>query len=154
MALEVGDKAPDFTLAASDGSQLSLKDMAGKKVVIYFYPRDNTPGCTMEACSLRDYNADLKGAGVEVLGVSKDSLKSHENFINKYNLNFRLLSDEDHKMSEAYGAWGETIMYGKPVIGMKRITYLIDEQGRVAKYWGKVNTKTHGKDVLDAIKAG
>ena len=154
MALEVGDKAPDFTLAASDGSQLSLKDMAGKKVVIYFYPRDNTPGCTMEACSLRDYNADLKGAGVEVLGVSKDSLKSHENFINKYNLNFRLLSDEDHKMSEAYGAWGEKIMYGKPVIGMKRITYLIDEQGRVAKYWGKVNTKTHGKDVLDAIKAG
>ncbi len=154
MALEVGDKAPDFTLAASDGSQLSLKDLAGKKVVLYFYPRDNTPGCTMEACSLRDFNADLKGAGVEVLGVSKDSLKSHENFINKYNLNFRLLSDEDHKMSEAYGAWGEKIMYGKPVIGMKRITYLIDEQGRVAKYWGKVNTKTHGKDVLDAVKAG
>ena len=153
MALDVGDKAPDFTLPASDGSTVSLKGLAGKKVVLYFYPKDNTPGCTRQACSLRDHNNALKKAGVVVLGVSRDSLKSHENFIGKYKLNFTLLSDEDHAMSEAYGAWGEKVMYGKKVMGMKRITYLLDEKGRIAKFWPKVAVDTHGADMLAAVKA-
>ncbi|MSQ24716.1 MAG: thioredoxin-dependent thiol peroxidase [Dehalococcoidia bacterium] len=153
MTLDVGDKAPDFTLPASDGSQVSLKGLAGKKVVLYFYPKDNTPGCTREACSLRDHNDALKKAGVVVLGVSRDSLKSHESFIGKHKLNFTLLSDEDHAMSEAYGAWGEKVMYGRKVMGMKRITYLLDEKGRIAKFWPKVSVDSHGADVLAAVKA-
>lgn len=152
MALDSGDTAPAFTLPASDGSTVSLKSLAGKKVLLYFYPKNNTPGCTREACSLRDHHDALQKAGVVVLGISRDSLKSHENFIGKYKLNFPLLSDEDHAMSEAYGAWGEKLMYGKKVMGMKRITYLIDEKGRIAKFWPKVSVDTHGADVLAAVQ--
>ena len=150
--LNVGDKAPDFTLPASNGKNVSLKDFAGKKVVIYFYPRDNTPGCTREACSLRDYNADIQKAGAVVLGVSKDSVDSHNNFISKYKLPFVLLSDPDTKMATAYGAWGEKVMYGKKVMGMKRITYLVDGKGKVAQVWAKVKPDNHGEEVLAAVK--
>ena len=150
--LNIGDKAPDFTLPASNGKNVSLKELAGKKVVIYFYPKDNTPGCTREACSLRDYNADIQKAGAVVLGVSKDSVDSHNKFISKYKLPFLLLADVDKKMSTAYGAWGEKVMYGKKVLGMKRITYLVDEKGKVALVWGKVKPDNHGEEVLAAVK--
>ncbi|MBI3743997.1 MAG: thioredoxin-dependent thiol peroxidase [Chloroflexi bacterium] len=150
--LDVGDKAPDFTLPASNGKNVSLKELAGKKVVIYFYPKDNTPGCTREACSLRDYNADIQKAGAVVLGVSKDSVDSHNKFISKYKLPFVLLSDPDAKMAAAYGAWGEKVLYGRKFMGMKRITYLIDEKGKVAQVWGKVKPDNHGEEVLAAIK--
>ena len=151
MVLKEGDKAPDFTLPASDGSSVSLRDLAGKKVVVYFYPKDNTPGCTTEACSFRDYNAELQQAGAVVLGVSKDSIKSHDNFIAKYKLPFLLLSDADATMATAYGAWGEKKLYGRTFMGMNRITYLIDEQGGIARVWPKVKPDRHGEEVLAAV---
>jgi peroxiredoxin Q/BCP len=151
MVLKEGDKAPDFTLPASDGSTVSLKDLAGKKVVVYFYPKDNTPGCTKEACSFRDYNSDLKQAGAVVLGVSKDSIQSHNKFIDKYELPFLLLSDADAAMASAYGAWGEKKLYGRAFMGMNRITYLIDEQGNIARSWPKVKADRHGEEVLAAV---
>ncbi len=151
MVLKEGDKAPDFTLPASDGSTVSLKDLAGKKVVVYFYPKDNTPGCTKEACSFRDYNSELKQAGAVVLGVSKDSIQSHNKFIDKYELPFLLLSDADAAMASAYGAWGEKKLYGRTFMGMNRITYLIDEQGNIARAWPKVKPDRHGEEVLAAV---
>ncbi|MGH8494811.1 MAG: thioredoxin-dependent thiol peroxidase [Gammaproteobacteria bacterium] len=151
--LQQGDKAPDFSLAASNGKTVSLGDLKGRKVVLYFYPKDDTPGCTKEACSFRDYNAEIEQAGAVVLGVSTDGAKSHERFIGKYDLNFLLLSDPDHQMSEAYGAWGEKKNYGRTYMGTKRITYLIDEQGNVARAWPKVKPEGHGEEVLEAVKA-
>lgn len=152
MALKEGDRAPDFTLESSEGGKVALKDLKGKKVVLYFYPKDNTPGCTREACSLRDHNAELKKAGVVVLGVSKDSISSHQNFAKKYALPFALLSDADTKMAASYGAWGEKTLYGRKFMGMIRMTFLINEQGKVAKIWPKVKVDTHGADVLAAVK--
>lgn len=153
MALKEGDRAPDFTLDSSEGGKVALKDLKGKKVVLYFYPKDNTPGCTREACSLRDHNAELKKAGVVVLGVSKDSISSHQNFAKKYALPFALLSDPDTKMASSYGAWGEKTLYGRKFMGMIRMTFLIDEQGSIAKIWLKVKVDTHGADVLTAVRA-
>ncbi|HJN40567.1 MAG: thioredoxin-dependent thiol peroxidase [Anaerolineales bacterium] len=154
MALKEGDQAPDFSLPASNGQTISLKDFIGKKAVVFFYPRDNTSGCTREVCSFRDCHDDIREAGATILGVSGDSLNSHDNFIAKHNLPFLLLSDGDKEMSVEYGAWGEKKNYGRAYMGMHRITYLIDERGRVAKAWSKVKPDNHGGEVLAAIKAG
>ena len=151
MAIKEGDKAPDFSLASNSGATVSLKGLAGKKVVLYFYPKDNTPGCTKEACNFRDNHVALEKAGAVVLGVSTDSLKSHQNFAGKYSLPFPLLSDEGAKVANSYGVWGEKVNYGKTYMGMFRTTFLIDETGTISKIWPKVKVDTHGADVLKAI---
>ena len=152
MTLSPGDKAPHFSLPASTGDTISLSDAAGRKVALYFYPKDDTPGCVKEACGFRDANAELKAAGVEVLGVSADSLKSHRRFVDKYELNFPLLSDEDKTVSTAYGAWGEKTAWGKTTVGMRRMTFLIDEEGMIQKVWPKVRPEGHAEEVLKAVK--
>ena len=152
MTLKEGDRAPDFALPASNGQTVSLRDFLGKKVVVFFYPRDNTSGCTREVCSFRDCYDDIQEAGAIVLGISGDSMESHDSFISKYDLPFLLLSDGDQDMSEEYGAWGEKKNYGRTYMGMHRITYLIDERGRIAKAWPKVKPDNHGEDVLAAIR--
>ena len=154
MALKEGDQAPDFSLPASNGQTISLKDFIGKKAVVFFYPRDNTSGCTREVCSFRDCHDDIREVGATTLGVSGDSLNSHDNFIAKGDLPFLLLSDDDKEMSVGYGAWGEKKNYGRMYMGMHRITYLINEHGRVAKAWPKVKPDNHGEEVLAAIKGG
>ena len=152
MTLSPGDKAPHFSLPASTGETISLSDVAGRKMVLYFYPKDDTPGCVKEACSFRDANAELRAAGVEVLGVSADSLKSHRRFVEKYNLNFPLLSDEEKTVSTAYGAWGEKTAWGKTTMGMRRMTFLIDEEGVIQRVWPKVRPDGHAEEVLKAVK--
>ena len=153
MTLNPGDKAPHFSLPASTDETISLLGTAGRKVVLYFYPKDDTPGCVKEACSFRDANAELRAAGVEVLGISADSLKSHRRFVDKYRLNFPLLSDEEKTVSTAYGAWGEKTAWGKTTVGMKRMTFLIDEEGVIRKVWPKVRPEGHAEEVLKAVKA-
>jgi len=151
--IEVGKKAPAFTLESSDGGKVKLSDYAGKVVVLYFYPRDNTPGCTVEA---NDFNASLPALtklGVVVLGASKDSIASHCKFRDKYKLAFPLLSDPDGKVLEAYGAWGDKVMYGKKMKGIIRSTVLIGKDGKVKQHWPKVSVKGHAAEVLDAVKA-
>lgn len=152
MPLKEGDKAPEFSLPAGTGDAVSLKDLKGKKVVLYFYPKDNTPGCTKEACNFRDNHAALQQAGAVVLGVSADSVKSHQGFSAKYSLPFPLLADEGAKIATAYGAWGEKTLYGRKYMGMMRMTFLIDEKGNLAKVWAKVKPDNHGVEVLEAIK--
>ena len=151
--LEVGKKAPAFNLDSSDGDKVKLADLAGKIVVLYFYPRDNTPGCTVEAEGFRDAVPALKKLGAVVLGVSKDSIASHCKFRDKYKLSFPLLSDADGKVMEAYGAWGDKVMYGKKMKGIIRSTVLIDKTGKVAKHWPKVSVKGHVDEVVEAVKA-
>ncbi len=151
MTLKVGDKAPDISVLASNGATVSLKDFAGKKVVLYFYPKDNTPGCTREACGFRDHYSELEQAGAVVLGVSKDSIKSHEKFISNYELPFLLLSDQEAQVASAFGAWGEKRQYGRTYMGMFRMTFLIDEEGKIAKVWPKVKPDEHATEVLAAI---
>ena len=150
MALQVGDKAPEGLGINQDGNEIKLTDFAGKKLVLYFYPKDNTPGCTAQACSLRDEYAVLRGKGYEVLGVSVDSTASHRKFIEKYDLPFNLISDSDKTLSELFGTWGEKKLYGKIYMGMLRTTFLIDENGIIEKIFTpkEVNTKEHGKQVL------
>lgn len=150
--LEPGQKAPPFTLTADDGSKVRLSYFAGKPVVLYFYPKDDTPGCTREACAFRDSQAPLKKAGAVVLGVSADDTASHEKFRDKYKLNFPLLSDTDHKVAEKYGAWREKNMYGKVSMGIQRSTYLIDATGKVARVWKRVQVDGHDAQVLEALK--
>ena len=152
MALQIGEMAPDFSLLASTGNTISLKGIIGKRVVLYFYPKDDTPGCTKEACGFRDTNDDLKDLGVVVLGVSKDSLKSHDKFINKYNLNFTLLVDENGTVSDLYGAWGEKKLYGKVYMGIRRMTFLIGEDGKIENIWFNVKPEVHAQQVLDSLK--
>jgi peroxiredoxin Q/BCP len=152
MATQEGKKAPAFALGDADGAKVQLKDFAGKYVVLYFYPRDNTPGCTVEACDFRDGNAAFKKAGAVVLGVSPDSAKSHLKFIDKFKLSFPLLVDEDHAVAEKYGAWGEKVMYGKKMMGLIRSTFLIGPDGTLLKAWRKVKVKDHAADVLAALK--
>lgn len=147
MKLNVGDKAPDFNLPDQDGKMHTLKDYAGKWVLIYFYPKDNTPGCTKEACGLRDGIPDFGTLGMEVLGVSKDSEASHQKFIAKYDLNFSLLADTDTEMMQAYGAWGEKSMFGKKYMGTMRNSYLIDPKGNIAKIYEKVKPAQHAEQV-------
>lgn len=150
--LEVGEKAPAFTLANETGAKVKLSDLKGKTVVLYFYPRDDTPGCTKEACAFRDRFAEMKKLGAEVFGVSTDTKESHTKFREKYELPFSLLVDEDHAMSEKYGAWREKNMYGKKSMGIQRCTYLIDAQGKVAAVWKRVKVDGHDQQVIDAIK--
>lgn len=151
--IEVGKKAPEFSLQGSDGKVHSLKDYAGKTVVLYFYPKDNTPGCTKEACGFRDLQPELKKLNVVVLGVSKDSLTSHDKFISDFGLPFVLLSDPDTKMMQAYGAFGEKVQYGKTVTGTIRSTVIIGPDGRVSKHWKKVpQAETHPAKVLEFLE--
>lgn len=149
--LTEGTIAPDFRLQADDGREISLSDYRGKKVVLYFYPKDNTPGCTTEACSFRDGHSELVAAGAIVLGVSPDSIKSHVNFKTKFDLPFALLSDPDHEVAEMYGAWGEKKRYGRTYMGIIRSTFIIDEQGVIAKVFPKVTPKDHSQQVLEAL---
>jgi len=151
--LEVGKKAPAFTLESSDGGKVKLSELKDTVVVLYFYPRDNTPGCTIEAEGFRDAVPALKKAGAVVLGVSKDSIASHCKFRDKYKLTFPLLSDPDGKVLVAYGAWGEKMMYGKKTEGVIRSTVLIGKDGKVVKHWPKVSVKGHVDDVVAAVKA-
>jgi len=137
--LKVGQKAPSFKLKNESGETISLKDFAGKKLVIYFYPKDDTPGCTKESCDFRDQFSQLKKNGVSVIGVSKDSIASHLKFKTKYYLPFTLLSDEEGQMCEAYGVWKEKSMYGRKYMGIERTTFLIDESGKVSKIYPKVS---------------
>jgi len=148
----VGDRAPQFTLQDTRGRKVKLADLKGKKVVLYFYPKDLTPGCTKEACGFRDDLPRFKEQDVAVLGVSADDLQSHQKFTEKYDLNFPLLADHDHKVAEMYGGWQEKNMYGKKSWGIKRTTFIIDESGKIARVFGKVDTSNHSHDVLEALK--
>lgn len=150
--IEEGAKAPAFTLKADDGSKVKLSDLKGQPVVIYFYPKDDTPGCTKEACAFRDRSDELSDLGAKVFGVSTDSVESHVKFKQKYQLNFPLLSDPEHAMAEKYGAWREKNMYGKKSMGIQRSTYLIDAEGKVVKVWKKVSVDGHDQQVIDALK--
>jgi peroxiredoxin Q/BCP len=146
--LTEGTKAPDFTLKVSEDETIRLSDFAGKKVVLYFYPKDNTPGCTKEACSMRDNYSAITAKGAIVIGVSPDSLASHNRFREKHNLPFYLGSDPDRTVAKAYGAWGQKVMFGRTTEGIIRSTFIIDEMGTIIKVFHKVNTATHGQDVL------
>ena len=150
--LAEGMKAPDFSGKDQSGNAISLKDLQGRKVILYFYPKDNTPGCTTESCNLRDNYRELIKKGFEVIGVSADSEKSHQNFIDKYNLPFNLISDSDNEILKAYGAWGLKKLYGKVYEGILRKTFVIDEQGVILKIINKVDTKNHTNQILDALK--
>ncbi len=141
--LDAGQMAPDFTLPSDDGSEVSLSALRGKKVILYFYPKDSTPGCTTQACDLRDAMARIENQGAVVLGVSPDSIVSHEKFKTKYDLNYPLLSDGEYEVAEAYGVWKEKSMYGKKFWGVERSTFIIDEEGRVQEAWRKVKPKGH-----------
>ena len=146
--VEIGKKAPGFKGKDQNGNEISLQDFAGKKLVLYFYPKDNTPGCTAEACDLRDNYQRLQQAGYEIIGASKDSEASHRKFIEKHALPFRLISDPSTEILQAYGAWGEKKMYGKTVMGTIRKTVLIDENGIVEDIISKVDTKAHAEQIL------
>lgn len=150
--IEPGKKAPAFTLKADDGTKVKLSELKGSPVVLYFYPKDDTPGCTKEACSFRDRKGELEAWGAVVLGVSPDSVELHAKFREKYDLNFRLLADPDHQVAEKYGAWREKNMYGKKSMGIQRSTYLIDASGKVAKVWQRVKVDGHDEQVLAALK--
>lgn len=150
--IEPGEKAPDFTLPADDGTKVKLSGLRGNPVVLYFYPRDDTPGCTREACSFRDRKEDLAKTGAKVLGVSTDDVASHEKFRDKYSLNFPLLADTEHAVAEKYGAWREKTRFGKTSMGVQRSTYLIDSQGVVRKVWKNVSVDGHDDQILKAIE--
>lgn len=151
LALKEGDLAPAFTVHASGGSRISLADYLGQHVVLYFYPRDDTPGCTKEACGFRDGFTAFKGKNAVVLGVSVDPVKSHDKFVEKYKLPFTLLADEDKKIVEAYGVWGQKSFLGKKYMGIHRVTFLIAPDGRIKKIWLKVKPAEHAAQVLAAI---
>jgi peroxiredoxin Q/BCP len=151
LKLKEGDPAPDFAAETDGAGKVSLADFKGKHVILYFYPRDNTPGCTKEACAFRDEFAEFKKKGAVVLGVSTDSAKSHTRFIEKYKLPFTLLADEDKKIAEAYGVWGEKKFMGVKYIGIHRVTFLIGPDGRIKKIWPKVKPAEHAAEVLEAL---
>jgi thioredoxin-dependent peroxiredoxin len=151
--LQTGDKAPDFSLPSTTGETIFLTQFIGKKrVVLYFYPKDDTPGCTKEACSFRDNLGTLGGKDTVVFGVSPDGLKSHQKFIDKFGLNFPLLADEDHRVAEAYGAWGEKKMYGKAYMGIIRKTFVIGKDGRIEHAFHKVSPEGHGEEIVNLLK--
>ena len=149
---QVGQKAPEFTLPDANDQNVSLKDLQGKPVILYFYPKDDTPGCTKEACSFRDYYGEIQAAGAEVYGASPDSPESHRAFIEKYNLNFPLLSDEDKSAAEAYGVWVERERDGQKFMGIARTTFAIDEKGNIAHVWENVSPDTHGAEIVNWLK--
>jgi peroxiredoxin Q/BCP len=150
--VEEGTKAPNFALTADDGSKVKLTDLKGSPVVLYFYPADDTPGCTKEACAFRDRQRELEKLGAKVFGVSPDDVASHVKFRDKYNLNFPLLADPDHKVAEAYGAWREKNMYGKKSLGIARSTFLISKDGVIVKAWKAVKVDGHDEQVIAALK--
>jgi len=150
--LKEGDKAPDFAVTDQSGNPVRLKDLRGKKVVLYFYPKDDTPGCTKEACSFRDSFAQFKKRGIEVFGVSLDSEKSHQKFIDKFSMPFRLLADTDRKLSECFGTYGEKKFMGRTYMGNHRMTFLIDEKGKIKKIFSKVKPEEHAEEVLAAFE--
>lgn len=149
--VEKGSPAPDFTLAADDGSQVTLSQLRGKKVVLYFYPKDDTPGCTTQACDLRDRMPEVTAQGAVVLGISPDAVASHTRFRKKFGLNFPLLADPDHKVAEAYGVWREKNTYGIKALGIVRSTFVIDEQGVVVEEWRRVKAVEHAEWVLQQL---
>jgi len=151
--LKAGVKAPDFSLQTGDGKEMSLKDLKGMKVVLYFYPKDNTSGCTKEACAFNDHLKVLEKKGAIVIGVSADSVASHKKFADKYSLIFPLLSDEKKEMIKKYGVWKEKSMYGKKYMGIERTTFVIDEKGVISHIFPKVKVEGHVEEVLEALKA-
>ncbi|MFN7387547.1 MAG: thioredoxin-dependent thiol peroxidase, partial [Lysobacteraceae bacterium] len=151
--LDVGASIPAFSLKASDGRTVTSESLLGQRYVLYFYPKDDTPGCTREACAFRDKSKALGALGAKVLGISPDDTASHVKFRDKFSLNFPLLSDTDHGVAEKYGAWREKNMYGKKSMGIQRSTFLIDAQGKIAKIWKKVSVDGHDEQVLEALKA-
>lgn len=151
--VDVGKKAPAFTMKTDGDGKVALKDLTGKKVVLYFYPKDDTPGCTIEAKDFRDLSAKFKRAKAVVIGVSKDTVAKHDKFKDKYDLNFDLASDEDGKICDKYGVWVEKKNYGRTYMGIERATFLIDEKGVVRKIWRKVKVKGHAEAVLEEVKA-
>lgn len=151
--LKTGDKAPlDVELIDTSGNKVKLSDYSDKYIVLYFYPKDDTPGCTVEACGFRDSNVDIEKLGAKVIGVSGDDTKSHNKFIKKFGLNFTLLTDEDHKLQDEFGVWGEKSMFGKTFMGTIRTTFIISPQGKIVKAWEKVEAEGHNKEVLDSLK--
>jgi peroxiredoxin Q/BCP len=150
--LDEGDKAPEFVLTADDGSKVKLAGLKGSPVVLYFYPADDTPGCTREACAFRDRSGELKKLGAKVLGVSPDDVESHVKFKKKFQLNFPLLADPDHKVAEKFGAWREKNMYGKKTMGIVRSTFLIGPDGVIKKVWKSVKVDGHDEAVMEALK--
>jgi len=150
--LAAGDLAPDFTLSDQDGHAVRLSELRGQTVVLYFYPRADTPGCTAQACGIRDHRADYERAGARVLGVSPDPVEAIERFSGKHALDFTLLADPDHKVADAYGTWGSKTMAGKSYMGVQRSTFIIDAEGRIARAFPKVSPKTHDEQVLGALE--
>ncbi len=150
---KVGDHAPDFKTLASSGQEVSLKNFKGKNIVLYFYPKDDTPGCTVEACGFRDTIKPIEKHEAVILGVSPDGLKSHEKFIQKFNLPFLLLADEDKKICQAYGVWIEKSMYGQKYMGVLRETFIIDKSGKIVRVFEKVKPEGHNKEVLDMLQS-
>ena len=151
LKLKEGDLAPEFTAPANGGATVSLTDLRGSQVVLYFYPRDNTPGCTKEACAFRDEFSAIKKKGAVVLGVSTDSAKSHDKFASKFKLPFTLLADEEKKIALAYGAWGQKSFLGRKYMGTHRITFLIGADGRIKRIWAQVKPAEHAREVLEAL---
>ncbi len=148
--LSTGDVAPDFTLPTDGGGEITLSSLRGSKVVIYFYPKDDTPGCTTESCSFRDNLPAFEGVDAKIIGISKDSVAKHDKFKTKYDLNFPLASDENGEVCESYGVWVEKSMYGKKYMGIDRSTFLIDEEGKIVQVWRKVKVPGHVEEVLEA----
>jgi peroxiredoxin Q/BCP len=151
LKLKEGDVAPAFTVATNGGEKISLADYKGKNVILYFYPKDDTPGCTKEACAFRDNFAEFKKRGAVVLGVSTDPVKSHDKFVEKFKLPFTLLADEDKKIVEAYGVWGEKSFMGRKYMGTNRVTFLIGQDGKIKKIWPQVKPEEHAEEVLAAL---
>jgi len=152
MALKAGDKAPSFKLKNQNDKTVSLSDLKGKPVVLYFYPKDDTSGCTKEACNFRDEFPKFKKSKAEIIGVSADSVESHKNFAEKYKLPFNLLSDEKKEIIEKYGVWQEKSMYGRKYMGIVRTTFIIDQSGKIRKIFPKVKVKEHNKEVMETLK--
>lgn len=152
MTLNVGDQAPDFKLPTDSGGECDLSSLKGKSVILYFYPKDDTPGCTKEACGFRDAMPDFSKCGAEVIGVSKDSVKKHDRFKAKHELNFALIADEEGELCEKYGVWVEKNMYGRKYMGIERATFLIDGTGVIREIWRKVRVKSHVEAVLTATQ--
>lgn len=149
--LKIGDMAPDFSGTTQDGATISLSELKGTRTVLYFYPKDNTSGCTLEAKSLRDGKEELARRGFRIIGVSPDSERSHQNFCSKHDLNFTLLADTDHSICEAFGVWAEKSMYGRKYMGVKRTTFLLDEEGRITHIFDKVKTATHFEQIINEL---
>jgi thioredoxin-dependent peroxiredoxin len=149
--VDEGQEAPDFTLPDQDGDDVTLSELRGRPVVLYFYPKADTPGCTTQACGIRDHHAEYERSGAKVLGVSPDTVTAQRKFAGKYGLDFTLLADEDHAVADLYGVWGEKKLYGKTYMGVQRATFLIDPDGKIAKVFPKVSPKTHDDVVLEAL---